>query len=480
MLRETVKGSVWMSASWFIVKLLSVVYMAFLARQLGPTGLGTFSIALLLTPWFIMFSSLSLQTVGTHFVSQFRAAKKDMGSLIKSIFLLTFGLGGIATVLHFLAAPFAATYFFHDASLTPYLQLGSFVILLSVVYYGYIGIVRGFKRFYLYATLDVLKEVFLVGLGFLLVGYFGMSVMGALLAVLGSHVVLLFFRPAPGVNWITKKHAPLKPLMVSSLWFTSIGLLLSFFTTLDRFLLGFLQSKAALGLYVSALGIVNMGMFFASSVKNAMLPVLSEHLTKKKKLTDPVFAHYIHKLLSYGMIVAGLFIMFVITYRVEILSLIFGSDYLAAAPYLAIMIFALLFMTLYLLAHTLMISLDRMHQASVMCIVVLLLSTILFYVMIRTFGVVGAAYGLVFSYVLLDIGYYFFVFRDLTFRKGSLGFLLFLTLAAASCTFFLPMAFVQRTFFFAVLTGGYLALLFVLNYVGFREFQVLLTKLLRR
>lgn len=469
-----------MSASWFIVKLLSVVYMAFLARRLGPEGLGVFSIALILTPWFIMFSSLSLQTLGTHFVSQYRIEKKDVGSLIKSVFLLTFFFGGSATLLHFLVAPLVATHFFHDVSLTSYLQLGSFVIFLSVIYYGYISIVRGFKRFSLYATIDVLKEVFLVGFGLLFVGYFNMSVLGAILAVLTSYLILFFFNPAKNVAWAHKHHAPFKPIIISSLWFMSVGLFLSFFTTLDRFFLGFLQSKEAVGLYVSALGIVNMGMFFASSLKNTMLPVLSEYLAKKKVAFDTVLVHYIHKLLSYGIIIAGLFMMFVITYRKELILLIFGKAYVAAVSYLAVMIFALVFMILYLFAHTLMLSMDRMKKATVMYIIVLLLSVGLFYWFIQIFGALGAAYGLLFSCVLLDIGFYFFVLSDIPLKKRSLFFLLFVTLVATAVTFFLPIAFVERTFLFIFVVMCYLLLLFLLKYFGLREFQAILGRILKR
>ena len=263
------------------------------------------------------------------------------------------------------------------------------------------------------------------------------------------------------------------PIIYSSLWFTAVGLILSLITNVDRFILGFLQSKETVGLYAGAMSIFHIGTFFSSSVKNSMLPVLSEYFAKTTTFKNPVFIRYINKIMSYSIIVAGFFMFFVLGFRNELIFLFFGEQYRDAAVYVVLLVFALIFFSTYLFAPTLMISLDRLKSATLMCLLSFILSGVCMYFLTRLIGALGTAYGFIFSFLLLNIGYYGFILRDLPFHWTRQGILIFLTLGIAYILTTIFGSLLLRIIFVGSFSLLYLFFLWIGKYLEKRELEII-------
>jgi len=90
MLKDLVKGGVTLWLSSIFILILSLFYTSIIARALGPEGFGAFSLAILMTPWLITFSSFALEPTTTKLISEFKAKNKSVSPLIRSSYLIEF------------------------------------------------------------------------------------------------------------------------------------------------------------------------------------------------------------------------------------------------------------------------------------------------------------------------------------------------------------------------------------------------------
>jgi stage V sporulation protein B len=425
MLRATLKGSIYITLSLVLVKFLSLVYTSILARVLGPSGLGTLHLALLMVPWFIAGSSFSLQTVATQFVSSLKAKKKDVMPMHRGLLTMAFYFGLGATVVHFFLAGFVAEYFFHDAQMAPYVALASLIVLFSVLFNTMLGIERGLKKFKYYAGLEFSKQFLIVLIGILFVFFLGFGVWGALYALLGSFFLLFLFYFIKHRNLFSSFKVERKGVFSFGLSLVPVALFLSLFMSLDKFFLGFLQSKETVGFYVASFTLVNLGFFLVGGIKNTMFPFLSEKYAVNKNVREPSFLLYFKNICTYTLISIGLFMIGVMIFRHELVLLVFGHTYFPSIDIMAIMLYSSPFLALYIMMHTFSITTHRIKEATFASLFALVLSSGVYYLLTQTFGMVGTAYGLVISSFVLFICYFFFTMHGLR-RSFSSIFGLFL------------------------------------------------------
>ncbi len=463
MLRATLKGTLYITFSLALVKLLSLVYTSMIARALGPEGLGALNLAMLMVPWFIAGSSFSLQTVATQVIASFKSRKLDIIPVMRGLFLLTFLSGLGATLLHFFVSPFVARFFFHDDHLAWPIALASLIILFSVLYNVLLGVERGLKRFRSYAFLEFLKQIFLVVATFCFIVYFGYGVKGALYALIFSPALVIFLYLLRHRRLFAHGAVNKEGMLSFGFSLTFVGLLLSLFLSLDRFILGFLQSQETVGYYAASLTLLNLGFYFVGGIKNTAFPFLSEKFSQTKNLSDHRVIDYFSKITTYTLLFIGVIMIGLMMFRHELIFLIFGSDYYLSIDLLMIMIFSLPFLTLYILIHTLSISIQRIREATLASAIALIVGVVIFYIFTRTWNVTGTAYALVVSSMILSIFYYILTMTSVRIRFAPVFFVvLYVTL------FTFALSFVEGSFLFRVFIFLFAHLVYLLLSLLFR------------
>ena len=93
MLRDLVKGGLFLTISSVFVKLLSLVYIPVLARVLGPEDFGMYNLAFLLIPWFVMFSSFSMEGAMTKLIAEARAKRRPTPPYIRDSIVISMVFG---------------------------------------------------------------------------------------------------------------------------------------------------------------------------------------------------------------------------------------------------------------------------------------------------------------------------------------------------------------------------------------------------
>jgi len=324
------------------------LYHLLMGRMLGPADYGILASLVSLTYLFsIPVATLNLVVV--RYVSALRG-KEEFGMI--SYFyswlnkkLVIFGLAGFLLLI--IISPWIASF----------LHLGSTLLVLLVITSSLVGIylavniatLQGFLRFGLMSILGVVQVVLKFGIAISLV-YLGWKVLGAVSAILVSALIsylLTFFYVVRLFNKTKERRKIINtreiigyaiPVFFSTLAFTSL------YTT-DIVLVRHFLSPQEAGFYAS-LAILGKIIFFASSpIVMVMFPMVSERHANGKKygsLLNLSFALVL--LVCLG--ISGVYFIFP-ELMVEIL---FGNQYLSAAPHLSL--FAI-FLSLYSLSSLL-------------------------------------------------------------------------------------------------------------------------------
>jgi stage V sporulation protein B len=175
---------------WFMVA--GYVVQFALPRALGsPARYGV---------WVIVLSVLSpvnnvMVTATIQGVSKFTSEIEErQGAVIRAALKLQALLGGGVALAFFLIAPLIS-WFEHDATLTPYLQLATGVALAYAFYAVFVGAANGRKEFHKQAALDVtystLRCLFVVGAAVLT--HSALAAVGGFVAAAFSVLVLSIF-----------------------------------------------------------------------------------------------------------------------------------------------------------------------------------------------------------------------------------------------------------------------------------------------
>jgi len=435
-LSGTLKGAFLLSMGIMIVKLLSVFYIPFLSRILGPESYGTLTIATIMIPWFVMLSTLSLSTVATKLISEHNYNKEICGSIIKTLILIGLILGIIFGLVHFLAAGFIAKVFFHDISIKPYFQISSIVILLSVLYNIIIGIKRGQKQFMTYTVLEIIKQAILVLTGVVLIILFTDDIFSAIIATILSFGVIVFLYLVRYIQYFKYKLFNFSKILKHSYNITSFSLLITILTTLDKFILGYLSSKTIVGVYAISTAFINFGLIGSSSFKNAYFPYISELIVEKEKKKKEI-SESLEKLLIYSTLVLGIFVILITTLRNYFVKILFGTEFMMAGNILIISIYTILFMNIFGIIHVFSLALEKYKLIYKISIAMLVISLIITYGLTKLFGMYGTAASLLISHIILTSLYFKFIVNFAKINLKKLYLLIFIVFTLGLITSFI-------------------------------------------
>lgn len=326
------------------------LYHLLMGRMLGPVDYGLLASLISLTYLFgIPVGTLGLVVV--KYVSALRG-KREFGAIAYFYSwlnkrLVIFGLVGFLLLI--IVSPWLASF----------LHLKSTLPVLIIIFSNLIGVystvntatLRGFLRFGLMSILGPIQVVLKLGITVLLV-YLGWRVLGAVLAFLITSLIG-YLLTAFFVMGLLKKQKEEKkiidsqeiiryviPVFFSTFAFTSL------YTTDIVLARHFLPTQEA-GFY-SALATLGKIIFFASGpIITVMFPMVSErHANGKKHISLLNLSLGLVTLICLG--ISGVYFLF----PELMIKILYGSQYLAASPYLGLFaIFLSLYSFSYLLVN---------------------------------------------------------------------------------------------------------------------------------
>lgn len=395
---QTVRGTIFKNFLWLFVgstggRLLKAVIVIYAARQLGVAGYGIFSYALGLAGFFTFLKNIGVDGILTREIA--KQPEKEKEYLSTSFFMEIFLLAAT-----FLLVFFIAPFFSGVKEAVPLLFFAALILIFDDLRDLFVAFFRGREKMELESLVVVIGNFAMLAFGFFALyirptpRFFAAATAAASLAGLFFSWLLLrrLIR-----NWQNHfKKDLIVPILKSAWPFAVSGFAGLFLFNIDIVMLGWWFGPSEVGIFSAAQRIIGLLSVFGSFLTIAIFPVLSRlafaDSQKLSLLLENSFKMIF--LVSFPLIVGGVIL------RHSIMDIVFGADYAAGAGVLAILIFSL--PTIYALAvfSNLLFAFDKQSKTIVFSLVSSVSNLILNFILIRHYGMIGAALATVISFSL--------------------------------------------------------------------------------
>ncbi len=290
---------------------------------------------------------------------------------------------------------------------------------------------RGFKDFKKYNILHILPEIlfFIIALIFFIIFSHSAIYIVISKAIITSIIAILslsyIIRIKPIIKFFkkTKKEETITLLKFGiPLIFAATFLLIM--KSLDKILIGYFFDASVVGIYAVATTIPFMIGSMFTPISTVLLPTISERNSQgisSENLLKEIF--------SLLLFISIPLIIFIILFSKNILSIIFGADYITGASVLAITSVEIFLFGGYVLFRTALEATEKTTSLAVGYGFAALVNIILNIIFIPLFGLQGSAIGTVISFTLLFIFMIYLTKKNYYFQIGKNNILITLFLS---------------------------------------------------
>jgi len=434
---------------------IGLVSIAFIARELGPDGFGSYNIVVAFLYVFSVFADFGLYNILTREISKPDADEKEVVSTIftSRIILLVFFY-----LLSFLVVMLIPTY-------SNEVKMGVLVTSLGFVFLSLSQVLMGIFQKYLKTMLPAIADVSARVVQLVLVLYLyqkGADFMDFLLIfVLGSFINFNL------VYFFAKKYIPFSLGLKISEFFdllkqswplaASSVLVLVYFKG-DTLILSFLKSSSDVGIYNVAYKIIENIIFFPAMFVGLVMPLLSRYFVSDlpgfKKVFQKSFDFL--NIISVPLIFGGYYL------AGDIISLIGGSAFSDSVLAFRILIFSVFFIFLGALFGNAIIAIHKQKQVMLAYGSAALFNVFANIYFIQKYSYLGASFVSVATEVLATSLMFIVIYRALRFIP-EIG-ILYKALAASVFMVFVMWAFPFQSLFVLLFVG-------VVSYFTFMYFS---------
>ncbi len=399
--KQVVKGIGWLGAFRAVARGITFLRTAILARLLIPAEFGFFAVASLVLSLAELITETGINIVLIQ-------KKDEIDKYINTAWITSILRGFIIGIVILASAPLVS-YFFEMNQVLP------LILLIAVV-----PIIRGFinpskvklvkdlryKDEFIYSTIQFLIE-FLVTI---ICAYFTKSaasiiyglIAGSLYDVTASYIA---FRPLP--QPIFKKKLFFE-VVHSGKWLTVVGVLSYMYQNIDNIIIGRVLGASSLGLYDVTYKISLLPLTEVTDVVGKVtFPVMVKINDDLKRLKRA----YIHSVLVISIISVSIALVLFL-FPVQIVRIVLGDQWLAAAPLLQVLCILGVLRALFVSAVHPLYALHKQKVVTMLTFISFSILLVIIIPFVTTWGVMGAAYATVIGTLLPLPLVFFLVFRE--------------------------------------------------------------------
>ncbi len=318
------KNAFWLTVGNLGGRILRAVVIILAARVLGPTDYGAFAYALSLAAFLTIFSDIG---VGAILTRETVRSPELRESYLSTSFFIKVILVAITIGATLVFAPMITKI----EAAQPLIPL----MVLLLVFDGFqilgASVARAENKMEWEAGLSILTNIFIVGLSLVVVTTLPSSFSLALAYTLGSGLGLLatayFLRSyLKGIFSNFKKVLVVK--ILASAWpFAVMGLLGSIMVNVDTIMLGWFRSGAEVGFYGAAQRPIHLLYTLPTIIATSIFPITTQLIKNKE---SGRLQKILEKALTGSTLLALPILLGGIVLGKEIISLLYGADYLPA------------------------------------------------------------------------------------------------------------------------------------------------------
>ena len=302
------------------------LFQLFMGRMLGPEEYGIFG-SLFAISYMIYILSQTIQTSGAKFISKYIGENREdeIVFFVRGLLSRMLILGSGLYFLFIISSNYISN-FLKIGSLIPIYILGSIFIFSSLLPVN-LGVLQGIERFGALGVINIINFSTKLIIGIILV-WIGLSVNGALLAVVFGFIIALFFSFIPIRKYMKKKKNERRFIQYKKFYIYSLPtmvamLCLSVPANIDVILVKHLFETDLAGFYTAATVLGKIIIFITTGITLATFPKISKLFEEKKDTT---------KLLNVSLFYTGVLSGFAAIgywfFPNLIIKLLFGVEYL--------------------------------------------------------------------------------------------------------------------------------------------------------
>lgn len=410
-LRLIVQSSVIVFLGIALSKLLTYFYRVVIAREFGPETYGLFSLAIVVSSFFIMGASLGMPEGVLRYLAFYQGRKEREKSryLFRSAFkiLLISGIAA-AAVLYVLADPIA-TLVFHNAGLEIFLKVfGLFLpfsviagfLLSSLLAFGHIGWNALINNF-LQNLVKVIALVALLFLGMREQGVIVSYVAGMVMTCIAAYLAVRYaMAPLLAKTKLKKKGQSrvLREVFAYAWPIVFLSAVYTIFNWTDSVVIGYFMTAADVGIYNAAFTLIALFGIAPELFKQFFFPYIVMKYSQKNM---PLIQELSQQVGKWIFALNLPLFLFMAVFPGAVLNILFGSEYLMATDVLRILALGGLLASF----NTLLTNLLSMQEKSRLIMIDTLcisgLDLILNVLFVPRYGLYGAAASTTFSLALL-------------------------------------------------------------------------------
>lgn len=366
-LKRLFKTSLFIFIILILAKLFSYAYRIIIARSFGAEIYGLFSLAFMVLSWFAAVSAFGLPEGVLRFISLYRGEKSKLKyQKIKYVFKLSSLILIFSTIffalLSFLLSNFIALNIFHEPGLIIFLKIFSFIIPFSVFSLFFFTIMDSFEKVkqqsfimdFLQGFAKVFSLVILIYLGFnsahsVIFSFF----LGVFIIFLTAFLYCKYKIPQlfGKHNLKQKLRKKISSSLLSYSWpLMFFSVILSLFSWIDSFTIGYFKTATEVGFYNAAIPIAFFLTFTPQLFLQLLFPMITKEYSRKNFKLIKELAKQIGKWIF--LINIPIFLL-IIVFPDAAINILFGSEFLVASTALRLLLIGTLFSSVFIVSQNL-------------------------------------------------------------------------------------------------------------------------------
>jgi len=331
----------WAFTATIIPMAIGFLLRIFFGDYLGASGLGLYSLALIIYTMVTLIGALGIPSATVKYVAEYKEKLDKLDSFITCSIINTLIFGLISgLILYLLSGPIAL--FFHKPELAILLQILSFGIPFFILINTITRLFNGLRKMGFYSISLVIRSSFILIFSVLLI-FMDMGVIGAVIAIVIAEILTTIIVTILSLRLFSFKLVEYKKETRTLLTF-GVQLILAdgaYFldTNIDTMIVGYFLTSSSVGIYSIVIMFASLLFIIPGAIAQVTYPLLSELYAKKLK---DAMQTTIKKSTRYAFAVTSVLGLGLILFSSDLITLLLPPVFQQAVIPLSIIVFALM------------------------------------------------------------------------------------------------------------------------------------------
>lgn len=417
-LSKTIQDIQWSFISLATASLSHLLLRIILGRELGPSGLGIYTLVFTIYMFGMQFASFGIGSALTKYVAEFSDNRAKTKEYVSSGIIGSLVTGSAMGIILYLLSETISINIFNIPEMAYLLKIAALCFPFIAISKASLGTLNGFRNMKAFAFLDITLNITILLVSVFLVEFLDMKTFGAVLGFVAPTIILglisVFFVRS---NLLFPNRMFLQNNILGDVlrfgFYVVLGNSIGYiYTHIDSVMIGYYLNETDVGLYaISAIFIQGITLI-PSAIQRVTSPIITKNYIKKEyKSIAKLLKNITFKVFLLSLLLS----LFLIIFGKKLILIIFGDVFLSAYLPLVVLLIGYTIYSTFMSIGTFYASVGYVELSYKLALFSAILNIILNAIFIPIYGIIGAAMATSISLVMLTL-VHFFIIRH--FVKG--------------------------------------------------------------